>query len=75
MHIIPTPTLLNKIIESIEDFCDTCIESKHTRIIKYKAMTPIIQKLEKIHANFWGLHNPSSILRKSYIGLLLDKYT
>lgn len=37
-----TSTLLNKIIETIEDFCDTCIKNKHIRIIKYKVMTSII---------------------------------
>ena len=45
MHITPTPALLNKIMESIEDLCDTCIESKHTRIIKDKAMTLTVRKL------------------------------
>lgn len=47
-----TPASLNKIIKNIEDFCDMYSESKHTKIIKYKAMTPIVQKLEEIYVNF-----------------------
>lgn len=37
-------------------------------------MTPIVQKLEEIYANFWGPHNLPSIYEKSYIGLMLNKY-
>lgn len=72
MHI--TPIGLNKIMEIIENFCDIYIKSKHKRIIKYKTMSFIVQKLEEIYANFLSSHDLSSILRKSYISLLLDKY-
>lgn len=72
MHI--TPALLNKIMDSIEDFCNKCIKNKHTRIIKHKAITRIIQRVEEIHNDFWGPYDPSSISEKSYIGLLLNKY-
>lgn len=47
-----TLALLNKITESIEDFCNTCIKSKHIKIIKHKAMTSIIQKFEEIYTDF-----------------------
>lgn len=40
MHIISA--LFNKIIKSIENFCNIYINNKHARIIKYKAMTPIV---------------------------------
>ena len=50
-HITPTPTLPIKIMKSIKDFYDICIKNKHIKIIKYKAITPIIQKLEKIYTN------------------------
>lgn len=73
MHITPAP--LSKIMEGIKDFFDIYIENKHTKIIKYKAITLIVKKLEKIYAKLWSLHDPSSISEKSYIGLLLDKYT
>ena len=73
-HITPSPAPLNKIMESIEDLCDTCIESKHIRIIKHKAMTATVRTLEEIYADLWGPHDPSSISGKSYVGLLLDEY-
>lgn len=65
---------LNKAIEITKDFCDTCIKNKLIRIVWYKAMIPVIQKLEKIYPNFWSLHNILYISNKSYIGLILDKY-
>lgn len=43
--------LFKKIVESIKDICHMCVESNNTRIVKYKAMTSTIQKLEEIHAN------------------------
>lgn len=38
-----------------------CIESKLTQIVRRKkSMMAITNKLEEIHADFWGLHNSSS---------------
>lgn len=37
-------------------------------------MTSSVQKLEEIYTDLLGLHKPSSILGKSYVGLPLDKY-
>lgn len=51
IYITLTPASLNKIMESIKDFCDTYIKSKYIKIIKYKKITPIVWKLEEIHAN------------------------
>lgn len=51
--------LLNKIIENIKDFCNTCIQTKYIRIVKYKFMIPMVQKLEKftlifrVHINLY----------------------
>lgn len=73
MYITSAP--LNKIIERIKDFYNIYIKSKYTKIIKHKAMTLKIQKLEEIYANIWGSHDLLFILRKIYIDLLLDKYT
>lgn len=69
-----TPTLLNKIMEIIKNLYNTCIKSKYTKIIKYQTMISTVQKFEKIHANLWGPNNLPSILRKSYVSLLLNKY-
>ena len=35
----------------IKKLCDPYIESKHTKIVKYKKMTPITRKLQEIHVN------------------------
>lgn len=82
-NIPPTSatTLLNKIIntmtdpDSVKQLCNPCIESKHMKIVRYKKMTPTTRKLEKIYADLWRLYNPLLILGRSYIGLLLDKFT
>lgn len=51
-------TLLNKIIStgidlnhSVEQLCDPCIESKYTKIVRYKKMTPTTHKLKEIYAD------------------------
>ena len=43
----------------VEQLCDLYIKSKHTKIVKYKKMTPTTHKLKEIHANLWGSHDPS----------------
>lgn len=48
---INTWILFNKIIKNIKDFYDIYIENKHIKIVKYKVMTSIIQKLEEIYNN------------------------
>lgn len=61
-------------MESIKDFCNICIKNKHKKIIKHKAITLIIQKLEEIYTAFWSLYDLLFISKKIYIGLLLIKY-
>lgn len=65
---------LNKTIKTMENLSNIYIKNKHTRIIKHKEMTLTVQKLEEIHANLWGSYDPLSILKKSYVGLLLVEY-
>ena len=36
--------------EDVEELCEACIESKHTRIVKLKKMTPASRKLQEVHA-------------------------
>lgn len=74
-EITITPSLLNETSEATERLCDTCIESKHTRIIRHKKMTLTIRKLQELHADLWGPHDPPSISRKSYVGLHFDEFT
>lgn len=37
-------------------------------------MTPTTPKLKEIYADLWGPYNLSLLLRKTYIGLLFDKF-
>ena len=38
-------------------------------------MTPTTRKLQEVHADLWGPHDPASISGKNYVALLLDKFT
>ena len=70
---------ITKVIEhnlgDVEELYETCIESKHTRIVKSKKKTPTTKKLQEVHADLWGPHKPASISGKSYVALLLDEFT
>lgn len=72
------PAFINKAIEynlgDVKEFCKICIKSKYTRIINSKKMTITKRRLQKIYANLWGLYKYTSILGKSYIALLLNKF-
>ena len=78
-----TTTLLNKVTstssidldDNFEQLCDSCIESKHTKIIRHKKMTLTTCKLQEIHADLWGPHDPPLLSRKFDVGLLLDEFT
>ena len=62
-------------IDGVQELCEACIESKHTRIVKSKKMTPITKKLQEIHTDLWGAHDSASISGKNYVALLLDEFT
>lgn len=54
----PTTTPLNRVtnisinsIHSVEQLCDSFIESKYIKIVKYEKMTPTIRKLKEIHTD------------------------
>ena len=70
---------INKAIEynlgDVEELCETCIESKYTRIVKSKKMTPTTRRLQEVHANLWGPQEPASISGKSYVTLLFAEFT
>ena len=38
-------------------------------------MTPTTRRLQEVHADLWGPYEPASISGKSYVALLLDKFT
>lgn len=76
-------TLLNKITstssidlnDDIKQLCDPCIENKYTKIVRHKKITLTTRRLQKIHADLWGLHDPSTLSGKIYVGLLLDEFS
>ena len=49
------PSPINKAmdlnINGVEKLCETCIKSKHTKIVKSKRMTPTTKRLQEIHTN------------------------
>ena len=48
------PASINKMtnnINGIEQLCETCIKSKHTRIVKSKKMTSITKRLQEVHTD------------------------
>lgn len=60
---------------SIEPFCNPYNKNNDTKILKHKKMILTIHKSEKIHTNLWASDDPLSLLEKSFIGVLLNKYT
>ena len=70
---------INKAIKhnlgDVEKLCETCIKSKHTRIVKSKKMTLTTRRLQEVHADLWGPYKPAFISGKSYVTLLLNEFT
>lgn len=69
---------LNKVINSsevVEKLYNLCIESKDTKIIKYKKITPITRKLQEIYGDLWRSHNLPLLSRNIYTAVLLNKFT
>ena len=62
-------------INIVEELCEACIESKHTRIVKSIRMILTTKRLQKIHADLWRPDDPTSILGKNYVALLLNEFT
>lgn len=62
-------------VNSEMELCDTCVESKNTKIVKSKRMTPTTRRLQEIHTDLWGPHNPPLLSGRNYIALLLNEYT
>lgn len=72
------PASINKTtinINSIERLCEAYIKSKYIRIVGPKKMMPTTKRLQKVHPDLWGFHNPVSISKKNYNTLLLNKFT
>lgn len=60
----------------LKKLCTTCIASKSTRTVKrHKSMTPANEKLEEVHADLWGPHDPPSRSGNAYAAILICEYT
>lgn len=80
---ITITTLLNKVtnsttvdvqVRNIKQLYDSCIESKHTKIVKHKKMTSTTLNLQEIHTNLLGLHDPTLLSGRTSIGFILDEF-
>lgn len=60
----------------ISKLCAPCVGSKSTRVVKRdKTMTPTTDKLEEVHADLWGPHNPASQSGSVYAAILMYEHT
>lgn len=62
----------SKITDSdFDEICEPYVGSKQTRVVhRYKPMTPVEEKLEEVHVDLWGPHNPASLSSSMYVAIL-----
>lgn len=47
--------------DNLDKLCTPCVGSKSTQVVRQnKSMTVTTSKLEEVHADLWGLHDPPS---------------
>lgn len=62
--------------DRLDKLCKPCVRSKLTRVIRCKkSITVTTEKLEEVHADFWGPHNPPSQWGSTYGTILMCEYT
>lgn len=60
----------------LDKLCTPCVGSKSTRVIRRnKSMTTTTSKLEEVHADLWGPHDPPSQSGSFYSTILMCKHT
>ena len=73
------PELAASVSETNSDFdhiCGPCVESKSTRVVIWnKSMIPTRERLEKVHADLWGLHYPASRSGNTYAAILMCEHS
>ncbi len=63
-------------LEDLDKLCTSCMRSKSTRVVRQnKSMTAITSKLEEVHADLWGLHDPPSQSGNIYAAILMCEHT
>lgn len=68
-YLIPMINLnrITNLIDDIKDLYNLCIESKHSKVVRHKKMTPITLKFLQIHPNLWKPHNLLLLSGKIYV--------
>lgn len=73
-----TIAALHQTIENpdvIDKLCTLCIGSKSTRVVRRnKSMTATMNKLKKVHAVFWGSHDPPLQSESIYAAILMCEH-
>ena len=60
----------------LDKICAPCVGSKSTRILRQnKSMTATTKKLEEVHADLWGPHDPPSQSGSIYAAILICEHT
>ena len=58
----------------IEKLYDSYIESNHTKIVRYKNMTPTTKKLQVFHVNLWRPHDLFWLSEKIYVSIFIEEF-
>lgn len=78
VDIDPPPIIIASIRQDdneMNKLCVPCVESKSTQVVRRnKTMTPTTKKLEKVHADLWGPHNPPSQSGSVYTAIFMCKH-
>lgn len=62
--------------DALDKLCTPCVGSKSTRVVRRnKSMTPTTNKLEEVHADLWGPHDPPSQFGSTYAAILICEHT
>ena len=76
-----TPTTVVRQIRTedsdvLDKLCTPCVGSKSTQVVRRnKSMTPTTDKLEEVHADLWGPHDPPSQSGSTYAAILMCEHT
>lgn len=62
--------------DGIAKLCTPCVCSKSTQVVRHnKSMTPTTNKLEEVHADLWGPHDPPSQSGSVYAAIIMCEHT
>lgn len=65
----------SSMLTTTRPICEPCVVSKQTRIVGHKPMTPTTRRLERVHSDLWGPHDPPSLGGNRYAVVLIDDFT